>query len=582
MYEFNRRAFLKDLGKVTAALGMGFSLSAGCAKEEPEVKTVETAEDEPGVTASESKAEKGLQKDGQILFIGDDIAVADTTHGKVKGYILRDIYYFLGIPYGADTSGENRFMPPKKPKTWTDVFPAVWWGNSAPQNMDNRYANRSFAFKDHWNYDDVSEDCLRINVFTPGINDSGKRPVMLWLHGGGFTNGNAIEQDGYNGENLARLGNIVYCSINHRLGPLGFSNFAGVGGEKYAASGNVGMLDIVAALEWIRDNIANFGGDPGNVTIMGQSGGGGKVTIISAMPSAKGLFHKAVVLSGAMIKAGDKEYSEKIGPYVLKEAGLTSANIDKLQQIPWKDYYELANRAAAKLAKEVGKTGIMGGFSPVVDGYYLPQHPYFPEPTPEAADIPMLICSTFNELSPSWTDQKLLNITLEEIIENVKERAGFGPGFGDKAKEVVEAYAKAFPDKTPYQLWSFVISNRQGVVALADAKSKQTAPVFVAWFGWQPPLFDNRMGASHCNDICFWNYNTDVMITHTGGGARPRKLSAKMAGSLLQFMKTGDVNGGGLPKWPRYTSANGEVMILDDVCEVKNDPDREARKSLPN
>jgi para-nitrobenzyl esterase len=571
MYEFSRRAFLKGLGKATAALGMGFSLGAGCAKEETEVKKGEKA-----------KAEEGPQKDGQILFIGDNIAVADTTHGKVKGYILREIYYFLGIPYGANTSGENRFMPPQKPKPWTDVFPAVWWGNSAPQNMDNRYANMYMAFKDHWNYDDVSEDCLRINVFTPGIKDGGKRPVMLWLHGGGFTNGNGIEQDGYNGENLARLGNIVYCSINHRLGPLGFSNLAGVGGEKYAASGNVGMLDIVAALEWIRDNIANFGGDPGNVTIMGQSGGGGKVTIISAMPSARGLFHKAVVLSGAMTKAGDKEYSEKIGYYILEEAGLTSANIDKLQQIPWKDYYELANRAAAKLAKEMNRPGIMGGFSPVVDGYYLPQHPYFPEPTREAADIPMLICSTFNELSPGWTDPELLNATMEDVIENVKERAGFRPGFGDKAKEVVEAYAKAFPDKTPYQLWSLVISNREGVVALADTKSTQTAPVFVAWFGWQPPLFDNRMGAAHCNDICFWNYNTDVMITHTGGGARPRELSAKMAGSLLQFMKTGDVNGGGLPNWPRYTSANGEVMILDDVCEVKNDPDREARKSLPS
>jgi para-nitrobenzyl esterase len=571
MYEFSRRAFLKGLGKATAALGMGFSLGAGCAKEETEVKKGETA-----------KAEKGLQKDGQVLFIGDNIAIADTTHGKVKGYILREIYYFLGIPYGENTSGKNRFMPPQSPKPWTDIFPAVWWGNSAPQNMDNRYANKYMAFKDHWNYDDLSEDCLRINVFTPGIKDGGKRPVMLWLHGGGFTNGNAIEQDGYNGENLARLGNIVYCSINHRLGPLGFSNFAGVGGEKYAASGNVGMLDIVAALGWIRDNIANFGGDPGNVTIMGQSGGGGKVTMISAMPCAKGLFHKAVVLSGAMTKAGDREYSEKLGAYILEEAGLTSANIDKLQQIPWEDYYELANRAAAKLAEEVGRRGIMGGFSPIVDGYYLPQHPYFPEPTAEAADIPMLICSTFNELSPSWTNPELLDVTLEEVIENVKERAGFGPGFGDKAKKVVEAYAKAFPDKTSYQLWSLVISNRKGVVALADAKSKQTAAVFVAWFGWQPPLFDNRMGAAHCNDICFWNYNTDVMITHTGGGEKARRLSAKMAGSLLQFMKTGDVNGGGLPTWPRYTAANGEVMILDDICEVKNDPDREARKSLPS
>ena len=195
-------------------------------------------------------------------------------------------------------------MPPQKPKPWTDVFPALWWGNSAPQNMENRYANKYGSFRDHWNYDDVSEDCLRINVFTPALNDGKKRPVMFWIHGGGFTAGNGIEHDGYNGENLARLGDVVFCSINHRLGPLGFCNLAGVGGEKFAASGNVGMLDIVAALEWVRDNIANFGGDPGNVTIMGQSGGGAKVCTLTAMPSAKGLFHKAVVLSGASAQIG--------------------------------------------------------------------------------------------------------------------------------------------------------------------------------------------------------------------------------------------------------------------------------------
>ena len=202
-------------------------------------------------------------QDGQLLLVGDNIAVTNTQYGKVRGYVLRGIHYFLGMPYGADTSGANRFMPPQKPKPWTDVYPALWWGNTAPQNMDNRYANKFGSFRDHWNYDDVSEDCLRINVFTPAINDGKKRPVLFWIHGGGFTNGNGIEHDGYNGENFARLGNVVFCSINHRLGPLGFCNLAGVGGEKFAASGNVGMLDIVAALEWVRDNIANFGGDPG-------------------------------------------------------------------------------------------------------------------------------------------------------------------------------------------------------------------------------------------------------------------------------------------------------------------------------
>jgi para-nitrobenzyl esterase len=560
----NRRKFFQMVGAGATGLtvGAGILSSASC----------------------QSVGTKKEEEDKQILFIGDNIALVDTNYGKVRGYILRGIHYFLGIPYGADTSGANRFMPPQKPKPWTDVFPAIWWGNSAPQNMENRYANKYASFRDHWNYDDVSEDCLRINVFTPAINDGQKRPVMLWLHGGGFTNGNGIEQDGYNGENLARFGDIVFCSINHRLGPLGYTNLAGVGGEKFAASGNVGMLDIVAAMEWIRDNIANFGGDPDSVTIMGQSGGGAKVCLLTAIPSAQGLFHKAVVLSGASTRAGEKEYSEKLGSYVLKEAGLTSAQIGKLQEMPWKDYYALATKAQQKQNAEMPAEGsrMRRGFSPFVDGVVLPQHPYYPEPAPTAAQVPMMICSTLNEMAPSWTDSTLENITLDQVVEKVKERAGFGAGFGDKAKDVIDAYAKAFPNKNPVEIWSMVSSNRRSVVELADAKSKQQAPVFVSWFCWQPPLFDNRIRAFHCVDICFWYYNTDLMLSHTGGGARPRKLSAKMAGYLLQFMKTGDPNGDKLQAWPQYTSANGEVMILDDVCEAKNDPDKEARKALPS
>jgi para-nitrobenzyl esterase len=521
--------------------------------------------------------------DGPVLLVGDNVAVADTERGKVRGYVLRGIHHFLGIPYGADTSGANRFMPPQKPKPWTEVLPALWWGNSAPQNMDNRYANKYAAFRDHWNYDDVSEDCLRINVFAPAIGDGKKRPVLMWLHGGGFTAGNGIEHDGYNGENLARLGDVVFCSINHRLGPLGFCNLAGVGGERFTASGNVGMLDIVAALEWVRDNIAGFGGDPGNVTIMGQSGGGGKVCTLTAMPAAKGLFHKAVVLSGASLKMGQKDHSEKLGAYVLKEAGLTAAEIDKLQAMPWKDYLGIATKAQQKLSEELAGPagGLRRGFNPVVDGAVLPQDPYYPEAAPTAAGVPMIICSTRNEQSFSWTDAALEKITLAEVVEKLKVRAGFGGGLGDKAQDVVDAYAKAFPGKKPVEIWSLVSSNRQSAVALADAKSKQPAPVYVTWFGWQPPLFDNRIGAFHCLDICFWFHNTDLMLSHTGGGTRPRKLATKMAGSLLRFMRTGDPNGGGLPAWPKYTSANGETMVLDDVCAVRNDPDREPRKALP-
>ncbi len=555
--EKNRRRFVQTLGTSSAGMALGATLAA----------------------APRSPIADG--QDGPILLVGDDIAIAQTEYGKVRGYVLRGIYYFLGMPYGADTSGVNRFMPPRKPKPWTDVYPALWWGNSAPQNMENRYENKYASFRDHWNYDDVSEDCLRINVCTPAI-DGKKRPVLFWIHGGGFVNGNGIEQDGYNGENFARFGDVVFCSINHRLGSLGFCNLAGVGGEKFASSGNVGMLDIVAALEWVRSNITNFGGDPGNVTIMGQSGGGAKVCTLTAMPCAKGLFHKAVVLSGASRKSGDKTFSENLGAAVVKEAGLKPDELDRLQAMSWKDFDAIATRAQQVTAKSAGPGGGMThGFGPVVDGKVLPQHPYDPEAAPTAANIPMIISSVQNEQSPSWADSSLESITLEQVVERVKARAGFGAGFGDKAKDVVESYATAFPGRKPVEIWSLVSSNRQSVVALADVKSRQPAPVYVNWFTWQPPLFDNRMRAFHCLDICFWLYNTDLMLTHTGGGPRPRALSTRMAGALLQFMKTGDPNGDNLLKWPKYSATQGETMIFDDTCEARNDPDRKARRALP-
>ena len=547
----SRRNFIQSLGVGAAGIGVSNAVAAN-----------------PLTHSATAK----LADDDQILFVGDNIAVANTEHGKVRGFILRGIHTYLGIPYGADTSGKNRFMPPQKPSPWKDVKPAVWWGNTAPQIMEKRYSNVYASFVDHWNYDDVSEDCLKINVWTPSL-EAQKRPVLVWLHGGGFVNGNGIEQDGYHGENIARLGNVVFCSLNHRLGALGYSHLKAVGG--HAASGNVGNLDMVLALEWVKNNIANFGGDPNNVTIMGQSGGGSKVTTLMNMPSAKGLFHKAVVLSGGSLAGVNKEYAEKLGQKVMEEAGLKNGEIEKLQQIPWRQYIDIADRAVAKMADEAKRLNIArGGFSPVADGEYLSDKPFF-EANHFSADIPLMICSTFNEQSPSRTDATLESVSLAEVKEKIKTR------FGDKSSEIVEAYAKTFPKARPIDLWTMIISNRKNAVAIADAKTAQKkAPVYIAWFGWQPPLFDNRMRAFHCSDICFWFYNTDLMITHTGGGKRPRALSDKMSKSLLGFMKTGNPNGGGLPAWKAYTTQNGETMILDDVPALANDPDREARKTL--
>jgi len=550
----SRRSFLQKVGVSSAALAAApFAVSAG--------------------TAPAPSLEN---EDEQYLHIGDDIAVANTSFGKIRGYQLNGVYTFLGVPYGADTSGKNRFMPPQKPSPWEGVKDTIWWGNTAPQIMDRRYANAHASFADHWNYDDVSEDCLKLNLWTNGLADGKKRPVLVWLHGGGFTNGNGIEQDGYHGENFAKKGDAVFVSINHRLGPIGFTDLSGVGGDKYASSGNVSQLDIIASLHWVRDNIANFGGDPSNVTIMGQSGGGAKVTCTMAMPAAKGLVHKGVALSGSMLKANSQEYSRKLGSFVLEAAGLGPTEVDKLQDIPWRTYIDIANKALDRMRKENPLPGFRGGFGPVADGVNVPMGEFFSDPKDHSSSIPLLICTTFHEWGATRTNAALEAAGEAEIIEAMKSR------FADKAASVYQAYKSNFPGKKPAEIMTLAASNRQGAVACGNAKAKQSAPVYMAWFGWEPNLYNGRMRAFHCIDICFWYDNTDRMYTHTGGGKRPRTLAAKMSASLLSFMKTGNPNGAGLPSWPKFSVEKGETMVLNDVSEVQNDPDRAARRALPN
>lgn len=529
-----------------------------------------------GLTGCSGKAEQKVDvQDEQQLFIGDSIAIAQTKYGKVKGYILRGVYTFCGIPYGASTAGENRFMPPKEPEPWEGIRPAVFWGDTAPQITEGKYRNSYSTFTDHWNYYDVSEDCLMLNVWTPGLTDGKKRPVLVWLHGGGFTNGNAIEQDGYKGENISRYGDIVFVSMNHRLGPIGFSDFSGVDNKKFAESGNVGILDLVAGLKWVHENIEQFGGDPNNVTIMGQSGGGAKVCTLVAMAETKGLVHKAVALSGNTTGAIDKNYSSSLGKFILKEAGLKPSEMNKLQEMPWLDYIALANRAAAKYNEQNGGNGMMrGAFGPVGDGFHVPMDIFYSDAQAPSSKVPMLFCTTTCEFSISRDNAELEKIDRKQLVEWVNKLKG-GNGEG-----IVAAYEKAFPDKKPIERLGLIMSARDKVIATANAKATQAAPVYLAWFGWNPPLFDGRMRAFHCLDICFWLKNTDLMLTHTGGGKRPRDLSIKMTDALLSFMRTGNPNCASLPEWPEYTAEKGATMMLNAECKVVYDPDREARKSL--
>ena len=413
-----------------------------------------------------------VAQDEQQLYIGDSIAVAQTQYGKVRGYILRGIYTFCGIPYGASTAGENRFMPPREPEPWEGIRPAVFWGDTAPQITEGKYRNTYSTFTDHWNYYDVSEDCLMLNVWTPALADGKKRPVLVWIHGGGFTNGNGIEQDSYRGENLSRYGDIVFVSLNHRLGPIGFSDFSGVDDEKFAESGNAGILDLVAGLKWVHNNIAQFGGDPGNVTIMGQSGGGAKVCTLVAMAETKGLLHKAVALSGNITGAIDNNYSAELGKAILKEAGLQPSQMNKLQQMPWLDYIALANRAAAKYDKQHGGNGMRrGAFGPVGDGFHIPMDTFYSDPEAPSAGIPMLFSTTTCEFSMSRDNAALEKMDRAQLVETV------GKMKGKDGEKIVAAYEKAFPDKKPIELLGLIMSSREdGHQLLAEEHRRDADP----------------------------------------------------------------------------------------------------------
>jgi len=506
-------------------------------------------------------------EDGQRLFVGDDIAVTQTQYGKVQGYILDDVYTYLGIPYGAPTGGENRFMPPKEPQPWEGIRPALFYGNDAPQAHENKWKNNSSTFTDHWNYYDYSEDCLNLNVWTPAP-DGKKRPVLVWMHGGGFAAGNSIEQDGYHGANLARYGDIVFVSVNHRLNVFGYSDLS-YAGPDFAASGNVGVMDLVAALQWVHNNIENFGGDPGNVTIMGQSGGGAKVCDVIAMPSSAGLVHKAVALSGNAVSAGDPTASSLIGKAILAKV---KGNVRKLQQMPWEEYYALANQVAA----EVGTGGLMGGFAPVADGTILPVGDFFKDKEAASARVALMLCTTSSEFSLSKENLEMENLSFDAAVALVRDTFG-----QPNAEEALKAYQKTFPEKKPIELVNLVVAQRKNVIATADAKYAQGgAPVYLAWFDYNAPLFGGRIRAFHCADICYWFRNTDLMVTHTGGGKEPRGVSDQMSEALLAFMRTGNPNCKAVPEWPAYNPEDGATMIFDVTSRVENAPDREALSYL--
>ena len=527
--------------------------------------------------------ESASATEGAPIIASTTSPVADTAAGKVRGFTRNGIHTFKGIPYAATTEGPARFLPPSRPQPWSGIRSSMYYGPTCPQRPRAGWLDDENAFLFQWDDGQPGEDCLRANLWTPGL-DGRKRPVMVWLHGGGWSSGSGQEQPAYNGENLSRRGDVVVVSLNHRLNLLGYMNLAAYG-ARYGSSMNVGVLDLVAALEWVRDNIAGFGGDPGNVLVFGQSGGGAKVSTLLSMPMARGLFHRAVVQSGSTLRLGDPERTAKLAAAVVAELELSKATIDKIHSVPYGQLLQAEAAALKKLEPNSRTRGGAGsplrrgalaplGFGPVVDGEIVTRHPFDPDAPAISAAVPMLIGTVLNEQSPSMTHPELESMTEDEMKKRAAER------YLDHTETIVATYRRAFPNVKPVELLSRLFSVRTNAVAQAQLKAAQNAaPAFMYLFTWQTPLLNGRPRAFHCSEIPFVFYNTDRSAFATGGGHGARALAAKVSDAWINFARTGDPGHPGLPAWPKYDTA-GPVMVFDNACEVKNDPDRELRKAV--
>lgn len=437
-----------------------------------------------------------------------------------------------------------RLYGPKTPQTSTSL------------NWKEGVTDNDFGFQ--FNLEPVDEkNCLVLNVWTKSISDNGKRPVFVWIHGGGYASGSGNDLPCYEGRSLAEKGDIVVVNLNHRLNVLGYIDLRGLGG-KYSESVNLGMQDIVKALEWVHDNISKFGGDPGNVTIAGQSGGGGKVNTLMAMPSAMGLFHKAIAQSGSWVSHNNDENGRALGLEVVSQLGLNPSQADNLAEVPYEELAAAGQRASAKLR-------FTEGFCPTLDGKYLIDPSFDPDAPQISKDIPMIIGSNKNE----FTYDNSRSMTEDEVLAKLSESMG-----KEDAAKYIEAYSKAYPNHKAEEIVYTDLFLRKAAVKMADAKSALGAgKVYMYFFCWKPAT--NALGACHGMELPFVFNNIALQREMTGGTADAYALSELMSSAWISFMRTGDPNVEGLPKWEPYTAENGNTMIFDKKCEVVHNHDRE-------
>jgi len=448
----------------------------------------------------------------QDVVVNNQNLIVKTTYGSISGSIDDGVFSFKGIPYAK----AERFMPPQAPDAWEGVREHTKFGPIAMQ-------------VNSWSPESAMDErkLFTVNVWTRGINDGKKRPVMFWLHGGGFAVG-ASDDPITDGKMLAQKGDIVLVSVNHRLNILGFLDLSAFG-DQYANSANVGMLDVVAALKWVNKNIRNFGGDPANVTILGESGGGGKVGTLLSMPAAKGLFHKAIIQSGTLLNVMNKEKSAQVGRALVDTLGFTKENIGQLNNIPYKQLVEAGNKALEKTVglRTPGST-TMFGFGPVPDGVNLLQQPFTPDFADISKDIPILIGTTFNELVKVVYAEK--NLTMEDAKKHLTKT------YGDKTDTYIKLFEKAYPNYTPQDLLSVDTLFRPNTIITADARSAKTkAPVYSYLLTWKSTVEDNTKGSFHGLDIPLAFKNIELGKHWTGTSDDAYKLAEKMSSAWINF-----------------------------------------------
>jgi len=495
--------------------------------------------------------------------------IVETAAGRIRGRQDQDVSIFKGIPYAAPPLGALRWCPPRKVEPWSDTRDALAYCNISIQD-DNVFAlpddlQKIFPLGGS---EPMSEDCLYLNVWTSGLTDE-KRPVLFWCHGGAFVVGSG-SSPWNDGTNLCRRNDVVVVSFNHRLGALGYLHLEDIAGEEFAGAGTAGVRDIVMALEWVRDNIARFGGDPGNVTIFGESGGGAKVSVLMALPAAKGLFHKAIIQSGPAVQMANREDGTRTAGQVLAELGLGAKNVAKLRDVPTQKILAAQSvvQASIKHASTADRRRL--GFNPVIDGTFFPGGPFAPEAPAVSAHVPLMIGSNKDEQALflghlPW----LTGLTNDNLAMAMKAY------LGDRAAAIVAGYQAAQPDLPADQLGLAIIGDlgiRMMSLQIVERKlAQKAADVFVYLFAWETPVLGGRLRACHTLEIPFV-FDTVDTAKITGDDPGRFKLAERMSRAWIEFAKTGN------PGWTPYSLAERPTMVFDAESRVEKDPFGDERR----